>query len=457
MTEVTDPAILAQLNAPTEVTDLALLAKLNAPSDQNNPSSLFPIDAPNTDYGSVLPLARNTTTGEISFAAPEMIRSPARGILSLMGRAGGTQQPATEDTPNPSQSLTQDELGALMLVSPTSAATNAPNIVRSAADTVGMMAKPTAKVIGQTAGDLYNGTYAPMKSPPPLTLAEQAAKQKATSSAGYTAQPNITYSPVDQQSIGERLTALAPNAPATSLVSKGWNNSAAGKHVADIVDSLNAGPVTFEDLLAKRTEINADWAAAKARPGGANEARKLNQVEDVLTQAMTTPDTVDWLQANHDAAIAAIKTDFSKGMAKAAGKAQPGNAADNFINNYMNSYKGGLLHDSESDILNQIRSNSYTDEVKKSMASRLMSYTATGVGTAAGSLLGHPVPGAIVGDLLGTTLSKGARDAIFKEKAAGIQEFFDALDKRQRPELPIATPPVSLPPSLSTIIPKKGK
>ncbi len=51
--------------------------------------------APNTEYGNVLPFARDTTTGQIRWAAPNFLRDPAIGALDLVeGPTTGTVTPA---------------------------------------------------------------------------------------------------------------------------------------------------------------------------------------------------------------------------------------------------------------------------------------------------------------------------------------------------------------------------
>lgn len=70
----------------------------------------FPYDAPNTEYGEILPFARNTKTGETSFAAPEIIRSPLRGMISRGKDLSGSGKPVGDTTTSP------DELAAVAAV-----------------------------------------------------------------------------------------------------------------------------------------------------------------------------------------------------------------------------------------------------------------------------------------------------------------------------------------------------
>lgn len=69
------------------------LAQLEQLRQQGVTGLLAP--APNTDYGSVLPIARNNDTGELRIALPEGIRAPLRDLYSLAteGPASGTVTP----------------------------------------------------------------------------------------------------------------------------------------------------------------------------------------------------------------------------------------------------------------------------------------------------------------------------------------------------------------------------
>lgn len=67
----TDPSVIDRA-----MMDYAL--KMNPPG--------FPQDKPGTEYGDILPFARDTETGKLSLAIPEIIRQPARGAIEW-GRA----------------------------------------------------------------------------------------------------------------------------------------------------------------------------------------------------------------------------------------------------------------------------------------------------------------------------------------------------------------------------------
>lgn len=81
MTPVIDPNILSQLNGSglTPVTDPNVLAQLNGQQTDNRVLA----DKPGYEYGNILPFKKNTATGDTSFAFPEMIRSPIRGMQDL--------------------------------------------------------------------------------------------------------------------------------------------------------------------------------------------------------------------------------------------------------------------------------------------------------------------------------------------------------------------------------------
>lgn len=63
----------------------------------------FPYDDPKLDYGSILPFAKDRTTGSVSLAAPEMIRQPARGFLGINQRLEGPLTPEKLHAFNPDE------------------------------------------------------------------------------------------------------------------------------------------------------------------------------------------------------------------------------------------------------------------------------------------------------------------------------------------------------------------
>lgn len=66
-------------------------------------TSSFPYDKPGTVYGDVLPVSRDTATGKMSLAVPEMIRAPLRGAAewgsSMLGH-GPVRPGDTQPTPD---------------------------------------------------------------------------------------------------------------------------------------------------------------------------------------------------------------------------------------------------------------------------------------------------------------------------------------------------------------------
>lgn len=100
-------------------------------------------DKPGMTYGNILPLAHNEKTDETTLATPEFIRSPMRGLADLMAGTAGERRPVTDTQTTQPGNLSTDSLGALMMMSPMSAATRASmkpmgplagNMLQSAAD-----------------------------------------------------------------------------------------------------------------------------------------------------------------------------------------------------------------------------------------------------------------------------------------------------------------------------------
>lgn len=274
---------------------------------------------------------------------------------------------------------------------------------------------------------------------PKLSLAEQAAADKAKASAGYNAQSDIPFSDEQMGTLKNNLSSLVPQRDAAL---RAWNKTAASGHVNDLLDTMNTEPLTFDGALAQRSAINDSWAAAK-RAGKDAEASQIMDVKDALDKSMVSPDTGEWQGANRQFGIAATKQDFSDMVESAFDKSQPANSLDNSINKYLGSWRGNTLSDGERNILEQITKNSFTKDLKRNVASRLTGAVATGIGGVVGG-----VPGAVAGDLLGSFASKLARDSAMSEKVAALQNFFDELDKRPMPvvpQAPVKPPMLALP------------
>lgn len=100
-------------------------------------------DKPGTTYGNILPFSKNDQTGETSLAWPEIVRSPMRGLSQLMAEGAGEGRPGEEVTP--------DTVGAVMLMSPMSAASHAALPAEAAGTSLVDSAKNTNLVKGATA------------------------------------------------------------------------------------------------------------------------------------------------------------------------------------------------------------------------------------------------------------------------------------------------------------------
>lgn len=107
MAVLSDAELLAKTSpaaAPKKgLTDEELMAKTGGKPAE--PEVSFPDDKPGTTYGSVLPFAKDEKTGDISLAAPEMIRAPVRGMVSMGKRAMGKIDPFEATTPDEASAL----------------------------------------------------------------------------------------------------------------------------------------------------------------------------------------------------------------------------------------------------------------------------------------------------------------------------------------------------------------
>ena len=113
-------------------------------------------DKPDTIYSNILPFSTNAKTGENNWDYPEAIRSPARGLAELLSSAGGEPPAQTEDSGSLG-SLSKDALGALTMISPTTAATDVANIPRQFASGVGKTFDAAGEALPQLVSDEYEG------------------------------------------------------------------------------------------------------------------------------------------------------------------------------------------------------------------------------------------------------------------------------------------------------------
>lgn len=73
----------------------------------------FPYDKPGTQYGDILPVARDMKTGNLSLAAPEAIRSPMRGAIEFGKSLTGHGQPIGTEKPTPDELAAEMALGGM--------------------------------------------------------------------------------------------------------------------------------------------------------------------------------------------------------------------------------------------------------------------------------------------------------------------------------------------------------
>lgn len=312
MTPVTDPSILAQLNAPTPVTDPAILEQLNSDSpSQSQFWQNLSADEPGYEYGDILPFKKNIATGETSAAVPEMFRSMGRGIGDLYQSA---ENKSIEETP--------DSISAMMGLS------GVPGIAESTAAKIG------AKLADKTprAGFLESNSSDPMQTPVPTPpraadLRDLSGKTfEAADAAGGSLTPNVTDGWINTS---KKLLPQTPAAqiifgsqtPAEQLISRmeGMRgrplslaetqelDSRLGDLVHDNLDP-NTGKPTGEGYKYQQVQQNlrdswgnateADTVGGKQGFDLAREARglwatsaKMNDVERILTRAKMMPNS----------------------------------------------------------------------------------------------------------------------------------------------------------------------
>lgn len=128
---------------------MALMSMRKRASEADTPKPdgpSFPQDKPGTTYGDILPFAKGPD-GKVSLAAPEAIRSPARGVQDLERMAKDAVSGKPQQDNEPRQQMTQDAAGAMMMAVPEF---NSP--VRAAAGKAADVAGAAASGVKDVAG-----------------------------------------------------------------------------------------------------------------------------------------------------------------------------------------------------------------------------------------------------------------------------------------------------------------
>lgn len=410
---------------------------------QNN----FPYDNPNTEYSSILPLSKDKKTGELSFDAPELIRSPARGIVGLASRSVGNY-PLETDTSDggPSAPLSSDELQALMIASPTSAATGIDNLPQQ-------LASLTEKGISKVNELTTNTPYSAIEDNSTNTLLMPKVVDYATNQA---AQKNVAGQFYDQAAANNQAMPASDVNNFLKQAQMMAPQSEEGKAFAGVTPVTSAinkfaqfqdKPISFQgaqeidehlsDLIDKETDPIT---------GQNKQAVKLSNLQDSFRDAMANGPLSDargaWTQAMK-------MGDVERMVTRAQGTANPSRAMQTYANTLRSkSGKTSWWNDDELGGLAKLASPGIATPVLR---------TLTTGGTLAGAGLGAALGegggvggeiGAMIGSGVGKGVSELSRKAATAIKVGQAQDLLNTIGKNSprftpTPELP---PPLALPP-----------
>lgn len=208
----------------------------------------FPYDEPGTTYGAVLPLSKDEATGDIHLAFPELIRSPARGVLESGARMRGERPEEYGKT------LSPDELAA--------AATFAPGLASGVAG-----AARSASVEGL--------------SPAAAKAVARVAKRMTQDADAGGVRPEQAY---------DAMIAGKATGKPVILADVG------GRNVGKLAGSVARAPGEASEFVEQST---------KARLGGAGE-RLSGDVDQYIASGPTMRATVEQLRADQKAAAAPL-------------------------------------------------------------------------------------------------------------------------------------------------------
>jgi hypothetical protein len=249
-----------------------------------------------------------------------------------------------------------------------------------------------------------------------------SAQDKAVANRLYklSEEADIQFQPDNLSELNKNLSSLIPK---TDAEKRAWGKSSASRFVQDLQETMQVEPLTLNGALAQRTVLNDEISAAY-RAGKNAEANKLMEVKDALDKTMMNPETSAWQEANHIWGKASTKQDLEDMVLSAQDKAQPANSLDTAISNYIRKNSRNL-RENEKLALRSVIGEGGLKEVGKNLSSRLISHVATGVGASVGGL-----PGAAIGNLVGTYGSMFARDLTMMNKLKKLDKVFELIDNR---------------------------
>jgi hypothetical protein len=253
-------------------------------------SPAFPQDDPRYQYGSVLPFAKETATGNINLAVPEIIRSPVRGLLDIGQRVSGPL------TPEKLHALNSDEQGLVLsagglrpsIDAPMPAAANPPRPAAVTARQAGYVLPPAS--ISENPG-LVSSVLAGWSGKIKTAQAAAAKNQVVTNDLATRALGLPSGTVLTDEVLGG---IRAQAGKAYQAVSRAVPSIKADKEYADIVDQLGGRNGQAAKMFPKITN----------NPGLEEMVQELKGVTEFPTEAGV--ELVKELRFNANANLKAI-------------------------------------------------------------------------------------------------------------------------------------------------------
>ncbi len=382
-------------------------------------------DKPGMYYGT-WPVARNEETGETSLAWPEPIRSAARGLVGLMNRSAGFYPVEDEnERGGPLAPLSTDELGALAMMSPTSAASAARNVPEVAADTLSAAGKQAGKTLAPV-GEGAKTVWAGLRAPDAAMLKEMAADDRSAAGALFNQMRDngAVFGPMRSAAIKDAVN----NAVNNPKFIPEMNPKTLGivKKLNEVVDQN--GSIDLDTLHQYRTLLSRIGATEDGVSAGAVRRAINDQVYGPISQADLvngTPEALNLLQKGTAAyARASRAEDIAEVLMRANGNP---NRIKALMSNYMNSkdFQRAGYNQAEKSMIKRAADTGVAENIFKAFGKAGFGFDKSGTGnTVLPAMLSGAAGG--VGALFGGTsgaAAAGAPLAVVGTGARALQTY----------------------------------
>lgn len=419
-----------------------------APADTIAPETrAWLAPAPNTQYGSILPFARDETTGELRLALPSSLRSLVTGALDLAeGPITGTVTPE----------------GTNLLAQAAMAGRVAPSVARgTGADIAAAAARPPPAAplvtgvnpLDPAAATAAQATAGPTTAVPPEPAPLPQVPRTVASSDDAKTLANAWYKIAENRGTDTSLTPQAANRMIDAASDAGQQTEA-GRVVAGDnpvtqlqarLQTLKDKPLTLQSVQdmdeAMTGLIDKEYGVTGLSKVGA----QLRGIQDAWRNIYGSVGAGDVtggtdgfaaLRPARQAWSTAMKMqDLENIQARAQGTQNPTTSLKTQINNYINSAKSRGWSDDEIDALKDAASRGTIGNVLHMMGSRLIPYF---VGAGGGGILGAGAAH------VGGEVVRGAANALAASRLANAYQVLG----RGAPPAPPGSTFAPVPPSV---------